>query len=133
MSPAAERPPDPLVSAVARELRGKRALVVTNRDDGELGDRLLQTMQLGSVDVVRSDPRRIEAATASVIARRFDIVLAASGFMDHSTDGVMKTVSACAKARVPYVRVAKPRPAACVRAIARAFGIDETASSSAIE
>jgi hypothetical protein len=48
-------------------------------------------------------------------------VLGVTGFVGHSTDGALKV--ACDRADVPYVRVAKGRSGACLRALAREFGI----------
>jgi hypothetical protein len=96
--------------------------VLTNRDDERLRARLEATLEFAEVELLRAEPRRVQAALEAVTARRFDVVLGATGFLGHNVDGAMR--EACQRAGIPYLRVAKGRVATCARVLARYYGLD---------
>ena len=51
-------------------------------------------------------------------------MLIATGFQAHTIDGIL--ARAARAGGVPYVRVFKGRPLACVRALARSLGLQDT-------
>ena len=106
----------PEVDVVART-RGRRAVFVTNRNDPELQQRLSDACAFGALDWAESEPRRIDAVADAIASKRYDLVIAATGFLNHTVDE--KLSRACRGAGVPYVRANRGRVAACMRALAR--------------
>lgn len=106
--------------AVLSRTRGKAALFISNRADPDLRDRLVEACAFSKLDWVEAEPRRIDAVADAVTAGKYDLVLSATGFLDHSVD--TKLARACRGADVPYVRVHKGRPAASLRALERDLG-----------
>lgn len=138
-SPCAERPPAPgaipmtngaaeradgiaeEAEAVPEEVlvrtRGKRALFVSNRTDNTLQDRLDTLLCLDSLEWAEATPRRIDAAVEAIAAGTYDLVVGATGFLNHTDDG--RLARACRGAGVPYIRADRGRAGAVLRAIAR--------------
>lgn len=102
--------------------RGKRALFITNRNDSELRDRLQGLLELQTLDLAEGEERRIDAAVKSIGAMAYDLVLGATGFMNHKSDE--RISRACRRADINYVRVDRGRPLTCLLALAKNFGID---------
>ncbi len=109
-----------LASTVRAHTEGKRALLVSNRDDSELQQKLEELLGM-SVSVCDGSVRRVQAQCERIANGSYDIVLSATGFQLHSIDGSL--AKAANAASVPYVRVNRGRPLACVQAIAREFGL----------
>jgi len=111
---------DELCARIASFTRGKRVLLVTNREDPPL---ITKLRELLGVDLSSCDgsPRRIQAECTRIANRTFDLVLFAEGFQSHNVDAAL--VHATRAAGVPLVRVGRGRPHACVRAIARELGL----------
>jgi hypothetical protein len=107
-----ERP----VDVVART-RGRRAVFVTNRTDPDLQVRLRDVCEFSELDWVESAPRSIDAVADAIANKKYDVVIAATGFLDHPVD--TKLSHACRGASVPYVRANRGRVGACMRALAR--------------
>jgi len=102
--------------------RNKRVLFVTNRPDDSLQrelSHLFQTSKLEFAVIEGRSPRTVDSICVGIESNSFDYVLAAVGFMDHSTDGRLS--SSCRKVETPYLRVQKGRPAACLRAFENFF------------
>lgn len=112
-----------VLAAILEFTRGKNALVVSNRNDPDQDAEIERILQLTTVDHGLIDPRRIEALTERVERGSYDLVLAATGFMPHKADGSLRR--ACAKARIPYVRMNRGRPRACLRHLARDLGLSQ--------
>ncbi len=102
---------------VVARTRGRRAVFVTNRTDPDLQLRLRDACEFSELDWVASEPRRIDAITDAIMHNRYDVVIAATGFLDHPVDA--KLSHACRGAGVPYVRANRGRVGACMRALAR--------------
>jgi hypothetical protein len=128
--PAPAEPPDepvdhlgdPLVAQVRSLVQGKSALFVSNRDDPDLKARLEDRLDL-KITWCDGNPRKVQAQCDSIARRSYDLVLIATGFQAHTIDGSL--ARAARAVDVPYVRVFKGRPLACVRALARTFGLAE--------
>lgn len=97
--------------------RGKRALFVSNRTDNTLQDRLDTLLCLDSLEWAEATPRRIDAAVEAIAAGTYDLVVGATGFLNHTDDG--RLARACRGAGVPYIRADRGRAGAVLRAIAR--------------
>jgi hypothetical protein len=112
------------LDAVTREIRdrlpGARALFVSNRQDPVLRAALTELLGF-DIHWCTIEPRRVAAAGDAIRRRRFDVVLSATGFQNHSVDQAL--ARAAESVSVRYVRVNRGRPAACVRALARSLGI----------
>jgi hypothetical protein len=65
--------------------------------------------------------RRVQAQCERITRGSYDIILSATGFQVHGVDSAL--ASAARAASVAYVRVNRGRPVACIKAIAREFGI----------
>lgn len=113
-------PPTPTFVDRARALvQGKRALFVSNRTDPELETRLTEmlglTLDWRSVD----QPRSLQSAGERIRMGAFDLVLVATGFIDHSSEAMLR--EAIDATDVPMLRLGKGRLLACAQAIVRRF------------
>jgi hypothetical protein len=114
--------PDPLEAVVRARVAGKSALFVSNRDDPDLKARLEDRLGL-DITWCDGNPRKVQAQCESIARRSYDLVLIATGFQAHTIDGIL--ARAARAGGVPYVRVFKGRPLACVRALARTLGLQD--------
>jgi hypothetical protein len=73
----------------------------------------------------------VQAQCERIKGGAYDLVLSATGFQVHGVDGAL--VRAAHAASVPYVRVNRGRPATCVQAIAREFGLSSGANQATSE
>lgn len=121
--PADDDEPDDSLSALVRSrVDGKSALFVSNRDDPDLKARLEDRLGL-DITWCDGNPRKVQAQCESITRRSYDLVLIATGFQAHTVDGIL--ARAARAGGVPYVRVFKGRPLACVRALARSLGLQD--------
>jgi hypothetical protein len=97
-------------------------LFVANREDTELRDRLRDALGVELTWSV-SGARSIEEATKAIARGSYDLVLGSTAFQEHGVDTALARACALAVPKVRYVRVNRPRPAACARALAREFGV----------
>jgi hypothetical protein len=111
---------DALSLRVRAQTRGSRALFVSNRDDPELGARLEELLGI-TISWCDGSLRRVQAACERIARGSYDLVLSATGFQVHGVDSALARASSAAG--IPYVRVNRGRPVACVQAIAREFGL----------
>jgi hypothetical protein len=111
---------DELAARVRRVTDGRRALFVSNREDPELGARLSELLGL-RITWCDGSLRRVQAQCERIKGSSYDLILSATGFQVHGVDGAL--VRAANTASIPYVRVNRGRPATCVQAIAREFGL----------
>jgi len=118
-----DEPDDSLSALVRSRVDGKSALFVSNRDDPDLKARLEDRLGL-NITWCDGNPRKVQAQCESIARRSYDLVLIATGFQAHTVDGIL--ARAARAGGVPYVRVFKGRPLACVRALARSLGLQET-------
>jgi len=117
LAPPRADPAATLLAEVLPWTRGLRAVLVTNRADPEL-DRVLQsTLELAELEHEIALPRRIDALAERIEARRYDLVLSATGFQSHSTSTRLE--AAARSAGVPCVRTHRARRLACIRALHR--------------
>jgi hypothetical protein len=112
---------DLLSARVRAETKGRRALFVSNRDDPELGAKLTDLLGI-SITWCDGSLRRVQAACERIARGSYDLILSATGFQVHGVDTAL--ARAAGAAGVPYVRVNRGRPVACVQAIAREFGLN---------
>ncbi|MDZ4772338.1 MAG: hypothetical protein SGI72_04310 [Planctomycetota bacterium] len=122
-----EAPPVPVMVDAGLErlrvkTRGKRALYVSNRNDPDLDEVLKRTFEFSDLRRVVLSPNRVDSASESIKRGGVDLVLAATGFLPHKADSVLK--SACVAADVLYVRVDRGRPQACQRHLMRELGVN---------
>ncbi|MFO0602711.1 MAG: hypothetical protein U0324_06025 [Polyangiales bacterium] len=130
---APELPSDPVsdTAAIPADLRepilpytrGKNALFVSNRADPTLRDRLKQLFEFAELDWLAGETKRRQALVTPIASGTYQFVLGATGFLSHSIDGQIS--QACRKGKVPYVRVHRGRPLACLRAMQRELGLEE--------
>jgi hypothetical protein len=118
---------DILSARVRAQTQGRRALFVSNREDPELGARLTELLGI-SVAWCDGSLRRVQAQCERIQRGSYDLVLSATGFQVHGVDSALARASS--GAGIPYVRVNRGRPVACVQAIAREFGLSTTATLS---
>jgi hypothetical protein len=113
---------DPLLGRVRRVTEGRRVLFVSNRTDPALEAKLMSMLGI-SLTGCEGSLRRVQAQCIRIGSGAYDMVFSATGFQEHGTDAAL--YRACKPARVPYIRVDRGRPLACVQAIAREFGLAE--------
>lgn len=118
--PIAAHALDDLAARVRDRTHGRRALFVSNREDPELGTRLSDML---GIEITWCDGslRRVQAQCERIKGGSYNLVLSATGFQVHGVDSALARASSAAS--VPYVRVNRGRPVACVQAIAREFGL----------
>jgi hypothetical protein len=109
-----------IFSRVRAKVPGATALFVSNREDPPLHERLERALGW-SIEWSTAEPRRIAAITVAIARGKYDVVLSATGFQDHSTDVAL--ARAASASQTLYVRVNRGRIAACARALARELGI----------
>ncbi len=118
-----------LLATVRAFTGGQRAVFVGNRADPKLRGTLEQQLGFASIEWCEGGPRRVNAAAERIEAGAYGVVLGATGFQSHMTDG--KLYDACRKAGVTYVRVNKGRLMACAVAIAGALQLGRNPNGSA--
>lgn len=111
---------DALSARVRAQTEGRRALFVSNREDPELGARLSELLGI-TIAWCDGSLRRVQAQCERIARGSYDLILSATGFQVHGVDSAL--ARAASAAGVPYVRVNRGRPVACVQAIAREFGL----------
>ena len=112
----------PIRLAIRERFGGKRVLFVGNREDPELKAALTEAFGFALTWCV-AGPRRVDAAREKIAGGAYDLVLAATGFLRHTTDVTL--ARAAGGASVPYVRVDHGRVSACEQAIARECGLTQ--------
>lgn len=110
-----------LLAAVLPHTRGRRAVLVTNRNDPELDDVLRGTFEFAELDHVESKPSRIQGLSERIASGSYEIVLVATGFQSHATDERLQP--AARQAAALYARVNRARRSACIHALARELGL----------
>lgn len=110
-----------LLDAVLPHTRGRRAVLVTNRNDPELDDVLRGTFEFAELDHVESKPSRIQGISERIASGSYEIVLVATGFQSHATDERLQPAARHAAAL--YARVNRARRSACIHALARELGL----------
>ncbi len=118
--PIAQHALDALAARVRAQTRGRRVLFVSNREDPELGARLSELLGI-TIAWCDGSLRRVQAQCERITRGSYDLVLSATGFQVHGVDSALARASSAAS--IPYVRVNRGRPVACVQAIAREFGL----------
>jgi hypothetical protein len=115
---AAPETPAPTMIDRARALvAGRRALFVGNRIDTELMDRLAAELELTPEGCVVGQKRQVQNAAERIRRGSYDLVLLATGFVDHSAEAIIRDA---VRARgVTSLRVGKGRILACAVAIVR--------------
>jgi|JRYL01.1.fsa_nt_gb hypothetical protein len=120
--PAVSKPREEQLAEQLRPLlRGARVLFVSNRSDPERDRRLAALLELAEVDGCVHDPGRVNAKADSVRAGNYNFVLAATGFLPHSTDKTLK--DACRLSGTRYIRVNRGRPLQCLVHLVRELGL----------
>jgi hypothetical protein len=109
-----------LAAKVRAQTQDRRALFVSNREDPELGARLTDLLGI-TITWCDGSLRRVQAQCERISRGSYDLVLSATGFQVHGVDSALARASSAAS--IPYIRVNRGRPVACVQAIAREFGL----------
>ena len=124
-APPAASAPNPIEELRQRVLpvtRGKRLLFVSNRPDPHLEADIRTSLEPATLDWCVAENKRVDSAAEAIGRGSYDMVLCATGFLDHGTDKTLRT--ACRNAGgVPCLRVYKGRTLACLRAIERDLGL----------
>jgi len=107
-------------ATVLESTRGRRLLLIGNRQDSHLRSTLQRLLQ-AELEVAVCDWRRIQGVILRIRRRSVDLVLVATGFVGHDT---WRAVSrACRQAGVPCVNANRARPASVLRALERDLGL----------
>lgn len=108
--------------------RGKRLLLVSNRNDQELAELLCERLEAAEVKLTSIDDHRLQTAAERIRNGSYALVLCATGFISHGAEGVIR--DACTSGCIDYVRVGKGRPSTALRCLDRAFnGLEESAAA----
>lgn len=114
---AVRRGHEQAVNRLLPQTRGRRVLIVSNRVDPSRDRQLKDALEFASIDPCVLDASRVRGKEDAVRNGTYDLVLAATGFLPHSVEGVLK--GACRQAGVPFVRVSRGRFAACLIGLQR--------------
>jgi hypothetical protein len=109
-----------LAARVRARTQGRNTLFVSNREDPELGARLEELLGI-HITWCDGSLRRVQAQCERIKGGSYSLILSATGFQVHGVDSAV--AGAASAGGVPYVRVNRGRPVACVQAIAREFGM----------
>jgi len=114
-------PSQAILQRVQKITEGKSILFVTNRPEQKLHRDLERDLKAKVHYKVGDTARTMKPIVKGVSADRYDMVLMATGFNNHSADAAL-----CRATKVeglPYIRVQKGRLASTIRAIGRAFNV----------
>jgi hypothetical protein len=100
---------------------GKRALFVSNRSDSQRDEQLRLLLGLAEIEACLLDPSRVQGKEQAIRRGSFDFVLAATGFLPHKIDGMLK--GACRESGTRYVRVNRGRVLQCLMHLERELGL----------
>ncbi len=109
---------DDLAALLQPHCAGRRLLFVSNRKDAHLRE-FLESRLGFQVKWCIIDRRRVQSACHAIAHGAHDVVLMATGFGDHTSEGMLK--SACKRHGIPYRSVNKGRPLACAMVLAWFF------------
>jgi hypothetical protein len=109
-----------LVESARALVEGWSAIFVGNREDVELQQTLERALGLELDWRVVNHPRQIQSAADRIRQSRVDLVLLATGFIDHSSESALR--DAAVASGTPVLRVGKGRLQACATAIVRGLG-----------
>ena len=121
---------DHMANSLRLRTSGKRVLFVSNRLDTERDQKLCNMLGFRSIETCLPDPARVHGKEHGIRMGAYDLVLAATGFLPHKVDGVLK--EACKFAEVPYVRVNRGRILQCLLHLTRELGLQRKAASPAM-
>lgn len=120
-----EDPAETIAKRVRRHTKGKRLLFVTNRNDKRLQKELETNLQC-EVSLKNINDLKAKMIADGITADKYNMMLLATSFMDHSSLGVLTRKAK--SENVPVVRVSKGRLAATTRALDNAFNLEETSN-----
>ena len=110
---------------IRRRLRGRRVVIISNREDPVLKQTLEKCLGVRlkwCVTRAGEGKRRLAALCTSFSQGSYDLVIAFTAFVGHHVEGACS--KAARKGNVTYVRANKGRPAAVYLALKRDLGID---------
>ena len=108
---------DEQLEAVRQHTEGKRALLVSNRDDPDQESAIAETFGFADVERVTFDGDGTGTTSNHIAAGTFDFVLSVTGVQNHGTDHALATAAKVSGA--VYSRVYRGRRFGCIRALHR--------------
>ena len=108
---------DEQLEAVRQHTAGKRALLVSNRNDPDQESAITETFGFADVEQVAFDSDGIGSTSSHIAAGEFDFVLSVTGVQNHGTDHALATAAKVSGA--VYSRVYRGRRFGCIRALHR--------------
>jgi len=100
---------------------GLKTLVISNRRDPELEDRLSKRLGLDITWAI-CNVRRAQAQAKAIANRKYDLVIGQTGFLSHNIETIL--ARACTANQIPYIRADKARLVSLSLALVRDLGID---------
>jgi CHASE3 domain sensor protein len=124
---------DKLRERVAKRLDGLSILVVTNREDAQLGQNLMQEFTVGdhapekieirqAANFQGAMPRVLAAIGKRISSNAYDVVMAANSFLPHTVTNVLRAKAR--NTRTDLIMISKGRPKAAVQEVARFYKLD---------
>lgn len=117
-------PTQELLKEVQKITEGKAILFVTNRPEERLHRDLERSLKAKIHYKVGDTSRTMKPIIQSVSADRYDMVLMAAAFSNHTADTAL--CRATKAEGLPYIRVQKGRLASTIRAIGRAYHVQKS-------
>ena len=108
---------DEQLEAVRKHTAGKRALLVSNRDDPDQEVAITETFGFADVEQVTFDRDGIGSTSNLIATGEFDFVLSVTGVQNYGTDHALATAAKVSGA--VYSRVYRGRRFGCIRALHR--------------
>ena len=112
---------DDQLDAVCKHTSGKRALLISNRNNPELDRILSDTFQFADLEHVEIENSKKGSLVENIVAGSYDLILSVTGYQNHSTDHAI--ASAAKSAGILYSRVYRGRKQGCIRALYRDLGL----------
>lgn len=119
-TPTGAPPHEAMATALRAKTAGWRGLIVSNRVDHDVRKELETLLDMEIASAVAT-PRRTDAACEAIEGGRYDVVICATGFVGHSTEGHLRSAARGTDTRI--VRAYKARVLGCLRAMARDLGV----------
>jgi len=102
-------------------VEGLKALIVSNRMDPELEQRLSKKLGLDITWCV-CNMRKAQSQAKAIANNKYDIVIGQTGFLSHNIETLLS--KACSANQIPYIRANKARVVSLAMSLVRDLGID---------
>jgi hypothetical protein len=105
------------MSLAMQALRDRSIVLVGDRPNGKLTERILREIRPAKFDFIVKSPRRVQSLCESISQGTLDAVLLCTGFMGHKDVNVI--IETCKRSSVPFIPCGKGKWAEIVQSLER--------------